>query len=383
MTRRTNLFFVAVMAIMLLGLAAGCAQVGKVVADQLLVRGEIVFQLGEDPWIMNSDGSSLRQAQDMDRDVDDLAWSPDLKKIVITGRSQHTESGGSECGGGSGCGTYSITYSYHDMVVMNANGFGFFDDVQRLERYQYGSDAPGSHGLGSYAREPAWSLDGKKIAYSLLEMDSLERDSVRSCDIYVTNTDGSGETRWLTTQPEYVSIDPRSFATREGCDTSPAWSPDGEKIAFASGRTGNGDIYVVNTSGGEGGGNRVQRLTDSPAVDDQPSWSPDGTEIAFTRTVNPNKSRNTDIYKVDADGSGETSLAHHRDPEHSPTWSPDGEQIAYVIDSYTGDRYSSAIHMMKSDGTDPTIVRKLPGKGAGNLYWTIAILQRISFSLDR
>jgi hypothetical protein len=136
MTRRTSLFPVAVMAVMLLGLASGCAQVGKVVADQLLGSGEIVFQLNEDPWIMNSDGSNLRQAQDMNGDVDDLAWSPDLKKIVVTRRTQHTDSGGSECGGGSGCGSYSITYSYHDMVVMNANGFDGFDGVQRLERYR-------------------------------------------------------------------------------------------------------------------------------------------------------------------------------------------------------------------------------------------------------
>jgi TolB protein len=214
-------------------------------------------------------------------------------------------------------------------------------------------------------------------------MDSLESDSVRSCDIYVTNADGSGAPTLLTTQPVYMSTNPRSFATREGCDTSPAWSPDGEKIAFVSSRTGNGDIYVVSTSGEEGGGNRVQRLTDSPAVDDQPSWSPDGTEIAFTRMVNPNKSRKTDIYKVDAEGSGQTCLAHHRDSEHSPTWSPDGEHIAYVIDNFTGDRHSSAIHMMKSDGTDPTLVRKVPGKNAENLYWTEDILQRISYLLDR
>jgi TolB protein len=82
---------------------------------------------------------------------------------------------------------------------------------------------------------------------------------------------------------------------------------------------------------------------------------------------------NTDIYKMDADGSGETRLAHHRDPEHSPTWSPDGEQIAFVREGDPGASasppYSTAIYIMESDGSAPVLVRKFPENEAENLYW--------------
>jgi Tol biopolymer transport system component len=59
-------------------------------------------------------------------------------------------------------------------------------------------------------------------------------------------------------------------------DTAPALSPEGQKIAFMSRRSGNWEIYLVNADGSE-----AQRLTDDPAEDGLPTWSPDGRAIAF------------------------------------------------------------------------------------------------------
>ena len=59
-------------------------------------------------------------------------------------------------------------------------------------------------------------------------------------------------------------------------DQSPAWSPDGDRIAFMSIVDWNWDIYVVNADGTE-----QTRLTDDPGLDSSPSWSPDGQKIAF------------------------------------------------------------------------------------------------------
>jgi Tol biopolymer transport system component len=128
-----------------------------------------------------------------------------------------------------------------------------------------------------------------------------------------------------------------------------------------------------------------------------PSWSPDGTEIAFTY-ADPNLL--TSIYKMDADGSGETPLTHHQhthnqhtetsdasvafDPEitdltdeqSSPTWSPDGDQIAYVrlvpfcagplVDCSLVSDYENRpeVYKMNSDGSNPTLVREFGNNSA-------------------
>ena len=297
------------------------------------LTGEIAFRLDDDPWIMNADGSNLTRVSGTPSDLVELAWSPDLKKIAFT---RVVEDSGPACSGGSGCYKLEPT-SYSEMVVTGSETLPLRIDT---------SAAPT---IG-----PAWSPDGKQIAFS-----RQESDTAAVCHIYVMDADDSSTVTMFATQPKSNGV----------CDTDPAWSPDGKQIAFASNRTGNGDIYAVNVSRADGGMNQPRRLTDSPDEDDQPSWSPDGTEIAFTRMVDADMGINTDIYKVDADGSGETRLAHHRDSEHTPTWSPDGDQIAYVRDSSFGaPAFSSAIYIMESDGSDPTVVRKFPGYPE-NLYW--------------
>ncbi|MFQ5710756.1 MAG: TolB family protein, partial [Candidatus Geothermarchaeales archaeon] len=101
---------------------------------------------------------------------------------------------------------------------------------------------------------PAWSPDGRRIAFS--------SDRMESVDIWVVDADW-GNLRRLT----------RDRST----DSWPTWSPDGSKIAFTSHRSGNYDIWVMDANGK----NKVQLTTD-PAWDMDPAWSPDGKKIAFT-----------------------------------------------------------------------------------------------------
>src|SRR5687767_15578175 len=80
-------------------------------------------------------------------------------------------------------------------------------------------------------------------------------------------------------------------------ETNPAYSPDGQWIAFESDRDGNSEIYVMTAQG-----TNVRRLTQDPAQDHSPAWSPDGTRIAFMSDRNSRTS--TDIYTMNAkDGS--------------------------------------------------------------------------------
>jgi len=118
----------------------------------------------------------------------------------------------------------------------------------------------------------------------------------------------------------------------EGWDASPARSPDnGDFIAFESGRDGGLNLYLMGANGGD-----VRRLTtgaDSSRNID-PAWSPDGTRIAFAS----NRSGEWDLYVLDVehalnnptDGDGALQLTDDEFQDETPAWSPDGRQIAYV-----------------------------------------------------
>ena len=103
-------------------------------------------------------------------------------------------------------------------------------------------------------------------------------------------------------------------------DWSPAFSPNGTKIAFAHFFDGNqfSDIAVINT-----GGSGMQRLTTSHG--EYPAWSPDGTQIAFASA----RDGNYEIYVMNADGTDQTRLTDDPAYDMSPVWSPDGKQIAF------------------------------------------------------
>ena len=85
------------------------------------------------------------------------------------------------------------------------------------------------------------------------------------------------------------------LTTNAAVDSSPDWSPDGTKIAFASKRTGNGDIYVIN-------GSAQTRLTTNPAVDGEPSFSPHARTAGKIDFVS-NRDGNSDIYAMNASGA--------------------------------------------------------------------------------
>ena len=110
-------------------------------------------------------------------------------------------------------------------------------------------------------------------------------------------------------------------------DYSPAWSPDGQRIAFVSFRDGNYEIYVMNADGSE-----ITRLTDTSryaarVFDGSPAWSPDGQRIAFQS----DRDGNYEIYVMYADGSAPTRLTDGSD-NGNPVWSPDGQRIAFTSD---------------------------------------------------
>jgi hypothetical protein len=138
--------------------------------------------------------------------------------------------------------------------------------------------------------------------------------------------------------------------------SSPAWSPDGRKIAFQR----EGEVLVIDLDGYS-----EIRLADGR----HPAWSPDGTRIAFTSAEG--------ISVMNADGSAVRTLVRHdfRDDTYKPwdmgvgypTWSPDGVRIAFVHLG-DGDTRPSQAFVMNSDGSDRYLLTRLPDRGYAESY---------------
>jgi TolB protein len=101
---------------------------------------------------------------------------------------------------------------------------------------------------------PAWSADGKQIAYVSFENETAE--------IYTQDVASSAR---------------RKLAAFKGINGAPAWSPDGRRLALTLSRDGNPEIYSMDLAS-----RALQRLTTNAAIDTEPVWSPDGRSIVFT-----------------------------------------------------------------------------------------------------
>ena len=141
------------------------------------------------------------------------------------------------------------------------------------------------------------------------------------------NADGAGVVR-LTANP--------------GNDTSPAWSPDGQRIAFVSTREGPAEIFVMNADG-----SGVTRLTYDLGLNQYPNWSPDGAWIVFSG----NRSGDREIYAISPDGGQQNRLTFNPGSDDHPVWSPDGLWILFLSDRDLAGTYN--LYAMVRDGTRP------------------------------
>ena len=168
--------------------------------------------------------------------------------------------------------------------------------------------------------------------------------------IYVMDPDGS-HVQPLTEKPP-GTISYNAFA---------AWSPDRQKIAFNSTRDGDYDIYVMAADGSD-----VQRLTRHRGLDGSPAWSPDGTRIAFVRDTDPPATgpmyppRSLSIYVMDSDGSNVQRLTEFT-TGGAISWSPDGARIAF--DGNLDDGIWE-IYVMQADGSNVQRLTNTPVRDA-------------------
>ena len=246
-------------------------------------------------YAMNADGSELTRLTNHDVHDSQPVWSPDGRRIAFIA-DRDTDP--------------LYVPENKELYVMNADG----TDVTRLTNH----DADD--------RGHSWSPDSRRIAFS--------SNPDGNADIYVANADGSGTTR---------------LTHHAASDWQPTWSPDGRRVAFASTRDGderwfppNAEIYAINADG-----SGLTRLTGNDRVAREPAWSPDGQRIAFSSSRGH---AHSSIYVMNADGSDMTPLIRG----YGPVWSPDGRRIVFT--DYPGDgdiiMGDTEIYAINADGSD-------------------------------
>jgi TolB protein len=134
-----------------------------------------------------------------------------------------------------------------------------------------------------------------------------------------------------------------------GINISPEWRPGSRELAATLSQGGNPDIYLVSSSGGI-----IQRLVQSWAIDVSPSWAPDGRRLAFVS----DESGSPQIYVLDIGSGRKQRITFSGNYNTSPSWSPKGDWIAYS--GLAGGHHN--IFIVRPDGGD---VRQLT-HGEGN-----------------
>jgi len=199
--------------------------------------------------------------------------------------------------------------------------------------------------LGGRALFPDFSRDGKKVAFGGIEGDDP------NTEVYVVDA---------TTGEGLVAVT-SCAGLAHGCSNDfPAWSPDGRLIVFihtddfdADENPVNAQVWVMNADG-----TNPHALTiDGPPKDQVPDWSPDGSRIAYASGAGQSEG----IWVMGADGSTPHQLTGclpgEPDPcaagdDFGPVWSPDGTMIAFLRSFQGLGTEDRPIYLMNADGSN-------------------------------
>jgi Ca2+-binding RTX toxin-like protein len=151
--------------------------------------------------------------------------------------------------------------------------------------------------------DPAWSPDGTRITFESSRRLSPWLDTDQN--IYVMDADGNNQ-RGITT-----NICAGGTCSYQGHDADPAWSPNGEKIAYAH---SGGDIWTIDPSGS----NRAPLSETRDITETMPAWSPNGGHIAYVHATSTDRN----IAVMNADGTNQRVIAADTAHDIRPDWQP-------------------------------------------------------------
>jgi len=223
-------------------------------------------------YLVNPDETDLQQMPGTFRS-EHLSWSPGGSRLAL-------DQGGGE-------------FPPRNVFVLDLGG----------SRPQQVTDA------GAYEITPAWSPDGSVIAFSSSRCCDTENSHGNNYELYIVDP----STGWVV----------RLTHTEGLQEVSPAWSPDGTRIAYSASANAPAHLYVMGADG-----SNARQITEGELWDNGPSWSPDGTRIAFVSELEDH----SEIDVVNADGTGRRTLLDCSNPciyIRDAVWSPDGTTILF------------------------------------------------------
>jgi Tol biopolymer transport system component len=315
-----------------------------------------------------------------------ISWSPDGKYLAVAERGSpngtragiffvSVESGEMRDSGIESPAPYIVgpAFSPDGKYLAFVSGSGFLSDDIYVATVSGGKPRPLTL-LHADIKSPAWTSNGKEIVFSsnhqglktlwrvALSGGDPEPLSIAADDAWLVTTSARGNRlaflrRKVDTNiweaPVFAAVRRQPLkliaSTRE--DASPAFSPDGQRIAFASNRSGGFEIYVC---GGDGS-NPVQ-LTSMKAPDTgTPAWSPDGKQIAFDSRLEGH----SDIFVINAEGGSPHRLTTEPYDNELPSWSRDGHWIYFTSERPGGNQ----ILKVQAEGGAAVQVTKTGGWG--------------------
>lgn len=156
---------------------------------------------------------------------------------------------------------------------------------------------------------PAWSHDGKQIAYVSFENITPA--------VYVHDV-GSGARRAVSKFP--------------GINGAPAWSPDNNQLALVLSKSGNPKIYILNLANGN-----LKQMTQGTSIDTEPNWSPDGKSLIFTS----DRGGGPQIYRLSLSDGKTERVTFSGNYNARASFTPDGQHIV-MIHREAGQMYNIA-----------------------------------------
>jgi TolB protein len=197
---------------------------------------------------------------------------------------------------------------------------------------------------------------------------------------YITATGSAPNYQYALMVADSDGYNPQVVVRSRESLLSPAWSPDGRKIAYVSFESGNSNVYVQDLGTGA-----RQVVSNSKGINSAPAFSPDGSRLALSLS----KGGNPDIYVMDLGSRQTTQVTRHFAIDTEPTWAPDGQTLYF-----TSDRSGKPqVYQVSPSGGEPTRVtfegqynasptvvnakgvKLAMVQGSGNVY-RIAVLDR-------